>query len=56
MGQAFFGWCIGFFMAAVFSIVFATPNVQWQSQAASRGYAEYCVPDGAFAWKGECEQ
>ena len=25
-----------------------------QTQAASRGYAEYCIPDGSFAWKGEC--
>ncbi len=28
---------------------------EYHSQAIERGYAQYC-PDGAWAWKGECEE
>ena len=28
---------------------------QYRSQAIERGYALYCPNDGAFAWKGECD-
>lgn len=26
-----------------------------RTEAAERGYAEYCIPRGNWAWKGECE-
>ena len=53
--QVFIGVLVGVVGLFIFVMLpFTSPNAYWQSQAAQRGYAEYCIPDGKFAWKGEC--
>lgn len=46
------GWIglgVGFYNASV-------QEDEYQRQAVSRGYAEYCIDTTNFAWKGECDE
>lgn len=61
MGHYVYGFMTGsvvgvFIFSFTVMVPLTSPNNVWQSQAAQRGYAEYCIPDGKFAWKGECGQ
>lgn len=55
--EFFLGFLSGIFCLFILVCVpFLTPNHVWHVHAVARGYGEYCIPDGNFAWKGECKK
>lgn len=55
MNEFMIGVGVGAIIVFLMAVTMTTPDNLWKSQAASRGYGEYCIPNGEFAWKGECE-
>ena len=48
-----------FLVLVAFVAIFSTSigkDVAWQRNLIDRGLAMYCLDDGAFAFKGECDE
>lgn len=48
--------CIIWAATVAYLVGVSSERNEWQSDLISRGFAIYCPDDGAFAFKGECNE